>query len=114
MSCGNRPGTNTVARPREKEPGECFTASSYARAIKYACAKAFPAPADMPKSERKAWNKAHAWAPNRVRHTTATRIRKEFGLEATASILGHSEIGVTQVYAEADKLKAIEVARKLG
>jgi hypothetical protein len=35
-------------------------------------------------------------------------------LEAAASILGHSEIGVTQVNAEADMQRAIEVAHKTG
>ncbi len=43
-----------------------------------------------------------------------TEVRKKFGLEAAASLLGHTEIGVTQVYAEADRQRAIEVVRNLG
>jgi site-specific recombinase XerD len=54
------------------------------------------------------------WSPNQLRHNAATKIRGQFGLEAAASILGHSEVGVTQVYAEADRTRAIEVARVMG
>ncbi len=54
------------------------------------------------------------WHPNQLRHSAATAIRKEFGIEAASVILGHSDIGVTQVYAESDKAKAIEVARRIG
>jgi site-specific recombinase XerC len=44
----------------------------------------------------------------------ATNVRKSHGIEAAQVLLGHSEIGVTQIYAEADREKAIEVIRKIG
>ncbi len=93
-SCGNRVGTNLITGKRKREPGECYTPLSYARAIKYAAQKA----------------SVEDWSPNQLRHSAATEIRKQFGLEAAASILGHSEIGVTQVYAEADATLALQVA----
>ena len=96
MSCGNRPGTNVARKPRKK-PGECFTTRSYARSIYYACKRA----------------KLTHWHPNQLRHA-ATEIRKQFGLDAASVILGNSGLEVTQVYAEQDRQKAIEVALKLG
>jgi site-specific recombinase XerC len=54
------------------------------------------------------------WSPNQLRHTAATIIRERFGLEAAQVILGHSELTVTQVYAEMDQKKAIEIALKIG
>lgn len=87
---------------RTKRPdrpiGNAYDTSSYGKAIKYACKRA----------------KLQHWSPNQLRHTAATIIRKQFGLEAAQVILGHSELSVTQVYAEADQEKAIEIARKIG
>ena len=54
------------------------------------------------------------WHPNQLRHTAATMIRKEFGLEAAQVILGHSKADTTQIYAERDAAKAIEIIRKIG
>ncbi len=98
MSCGNKPGSNIVNRERKKEPGLAFTSGTYARSIKAACLRA----------------KVAAWAPNRLRHTRATEIRSQFGLEAASSVLGHSEIGVTQIYALADQERAVQVAKQIG
>jgi integrase len=94
---GNRPGTNVARRPRVK-PGECYNARSYFNSIRYACKRA----------------KLQHWAPNQLRHSAATTIRREFGIDAASVILGHSGLEVTQVYAEADRQKAIEVARQIG
>lgn len=97
MSCGNSPGTNVARKPR-KTPGDHYSTQSYARAIRYACAR----------------GKIPVWSPNQLRHNAATEIRAQFGLDAASVILGHSEVGVTQVYAEQDRNKAIEIAKKIG
>jgi len=97
LSCGNVPGSNKKKKPKIT-PGECYITTSYARAIRYACKKAA----------------IEVWGPNRLRHSLATHVRKSGGLEAAAVILGHSEVGVTQIYAEADRAKAIEVVRRIG
>jgi integrase len=94
---GNRPGTNKKRKPAKK-PGECYTTGSYSRSIRSACEA----------------NGIERWAPNRLRHSAGTQIRKQFGIEAAQVTLGHSELGVTQVYAEADRDKALEVARRIG
>jgi integrase len=97
MSCGNKPGSNLSTNPK-KAPGDCYTTLSYGKAIKTACKRA----------------KIDPWAPNQIRHSVATNVRKNFGLDAAAKILGHSDVGVTQVYAEQDREKAIEVAKAMG
>ena len=96
-SCGNVPGSNRKARPK-RQPGDFYTTQSYGKAIRYAAIRA----------------KVEPWAPNRLRHSRATEIRAQFGLEAASSILGHSEITVTQVYAEADRERALRVAKAIG
>lgn len=54
------------------------------------------------------------WCPLQLRHTSATMIRKQFGVERAQAVLGHSEIGVTQVYAEVDRDAARSVMAELG
>ena len=45
------------------------------------------------------WRRQHVWHPHQLRHNAATRLRKEFGLEAAQVILGHKTLAVTEVYA---------------
>lgn len=97
LSCGNRPGTKRVRNPN-RAPGDRYTPDSYRRAIKRATEAA----------------KVNRWHPNQLRHSAATNIRAKFGLEAAQVTLGHSKADVTQVYAERDLGKAIEVARLIG
>ena len=52
--------------------------------------------------------------PHQLRHTAATRLRREFGIEAARVILGHSSSLVTEVYAEIDRAKALEIMSQVG
>ncbi len=97
LSCGNRPGTNRKRTPCRR-PGACYTADTYARAIRRACIAA-----GVP-----------TWSPGRLRHNAATEIRRQFGIEAAQLLLGHAKADVTQVYAEVNHAKALEVAAKVG
>ena len=54
------------------------------------------------------------WHPNQLRHSKATEIRRQFGLEAAQVILGHAKADTTELYAERDARLAVEVARKIG
>ncbi|MFZ4576354.1 MAG: tyrosine-type recombinase/integrase [Phycisphaerales bacterium] len=101
-----------------------YTTTTYARAISYACDRAFPHPElsrirasrlnhDQLK-ELDAWQKAHRWSPNRLRHSAATQLRKEFGIEAARVVLGHSSAGVTEIYAEQDLARAAEIMGRVG
>ncbi len=116
LSCGNRPGTNQVRHKRRRPPGESYNPRAYHQAIRYGCIKAFPVPddiADDPQAIAKWWAD-HRWAPNQLRHSAATEIRKQFGLEAAQVCLGHSKADITQTYAERDSKLGIEVARRIG
>jgi integrase len=84
-------------RPK-RSPRERYDKDSYGKAIARACRKAGVDP----------------WAPNRLRHSRATEVRKRFGLEAAQIALGHSRADVTQVYAERDGALGITVARQIG
>jgi len=131
LSCGNRPGTNRKRKP-ERSAGEQYTADSCRRAIHRACDVAFPPPeplcrrddeslgqwhdrlTEKQRTELEKWQSDHRWSPNRLRHSAGTEIRKRFGLEAAQVILGHASADVTQVYAERDLQKAVEIMREVG
>ncbi|XZE21827.1 tyrosine-type recombinase/integrase [Pirellulaceae bacterium SH449] len=114
LSCGNRPGTNRKAKP-QRVPGESYTTQSYGKAVYRACQAAWPVPKGMrKKADIAQWRKDHTWSPNQLRHTFATKIRKELGIEAASVLLGHSELDTTQIYAQRDKESAIEALRRLA
>lgn len=133
---GNRPGSNRTAKPA-KAPGEVYNVVSYRRAIADACAAAWPPPEHLrpgktPEGRREtpaefrarlmpeqlaelaAWRRDHQWHPHQLRHNAATALRKEFGLEAAQVILGHRHAAVTQVYAETNHAKALDIIAKIG
>lgn len=111
------------ARP-ERTPGERYDTHAYYNAIRRGCARAFPHPTLSGISARKltpgqraelrSWNRRHSWHPHRLRHNAATRVRREFGLDVSRAVLGHSTPLVTAVYAEADMKKAAEAMERLG
>lgn len=95
-------------------PGDCYTTLTYGRAIQRACDSAFPPPLCLNEASRQEWRLANRWSPNQLRHAAATRIRQQFGLELARIILGHQSAVTTEVYAEADRKKAIGVMRSIG
>jgi integrase len=132
LTYGNRPGTNRKAEPRRRA-GDTYTTGSYRRAIAYACDAAFPPPAPLARrdDETKAewmarlspadrarlreWQRAHRWHPHRLRHSAATRLRREHGLEIAQLVLGHSSAERTDaVYAQRDIDRVVGVMQKIG
>ncbi len=91
-----------------------YKRSHYHQHIMRGCDKAFPAPDGLTADETDKWQKAHRWAPNRLRHSAGTDIRAKFGLEASQVVLGHSKIETTQVYAERDMAKAAMIMAEVG
>jgi integrase len=81
--------------PREHE---MYSARSYGMCVAEACEKA-----GVP-----------IFRCNRIRHTYATKVRREHGLEAAQVLLGHSQADVTQIYAERNLSLARDVAAKIG
>lgn len=55
------------------------------------------------------------WSPNRLRHNAATRLRREHGIDIAQTILGHRMgSSITEIYAEANTAKAVEIMAKIG
>jgi integrase len=103
---------------RRRAPKGRYDVAAYRRAITRACAKADAAartealktdpsiPADkvfVP-----------PWSPNRLRHARATELRRVAGLDVTKTVLGHSKVETTQIYAEKDLKAAMELVGKIG
>ncbi len=95
------------SRPR-KSPGAVYTVDSYRRAIQYGILRANRENAKHGKPAIPAWH------PNQLRHSTATMLRREFGLDVARAVLGHSSPAVTQIYAEVDMEKAAEAMSRVG
>lgn len=87
-------------RSRKARPpiGDHYTRHSYRVAIQRACRRA----------------KVPIWSPNQLRHTRATELRAKYGLEAARTILGHSEVATTEIYAERDLGLAVQVSKESG
>lgn len=94
-----RPGQPQAARRTDRVVGDHFTVASYRRAVDRGC-KAAGIP---------------TWNPNRLRHNAGTFLRREYGIDLAQTILGH-RIGsaITEVYAEANVAKAIQVVAQVG
>jgi len=131
LSYGNIPGSHCTDNPIRTK-GDVYTVATYRRAITRAVERAFPAPAHLAKlpnetgkqwhtrlgkkgkAELKAWYKQYHWHPHQLRHNAATFLRKEFGLETARIILGHRSAVITEIYAEQDQRKALEVIMRVG
>ncbi|MEM1026656.1 MAG: site-specific integrase [Planctomycetota bacterium] len=140
INYGNAPGSRRVAKP-SREPGSTYTTASYRKCVERACDQAFPPPQHLARrkiagkrgtrfesrlewkrrlgakrwAELIAWQKSHRWTPHRLRHSAATNLRKQFGLETAALILGHSSAVVTdQTYAERDLGVILKAAQAAG
>ena len=109
---GNTAGTN-VKNKSSRMPGEHYTVSAYGHAVTKAIKKAFR-PEGMSDAEFKTWKPPQHWHPHQLRHNAATFLRKEFGLETARIILGHRSSAITEVYAEMDQQKALEVIMRVG
>jgi integrase len=109
-----RPNQKPNGRLTYRRIGKRYTKDSYARAIARAHKKA----------DR--WAKGGrvcddveviipAWHPHQLRHNIATKLRKEYGLDASRIVLGHtSNSSVTAIYAEADMEKGKQIMAKVG
>ncbi len=93
--------SQAARRPKAKPkrtPTDRYDAGAYRRAIARACVKA-----GVP-----------TWHPHQLRHTVATRVRAAFGLESAQYVLGYAKASTTEIYAEANLEKAVQVMREVG
>lgn len=82
----------------KRPPRDHYDRDSYRHAVQRAAEKA----------------KVESWTPHRIRHTVATEVRRECGIEAAQTFLGRRDADITKVYAERDFELAKEVALKMG
>ncbi len=113
LSCGNTPQPARRQR-RLEEVGEGYDVMSYRRAIHRACDWAFPAPEGLDGEQLRKWRSTHRWSPHRLRHTKATQIREQYGLDGAQVVLGHAHARVTEIYRELNVAKAVQIAREVG
>jgi len=113
-----RPGKEYCFRPNRgtlnPRKDRRYRVDSYRHAIRRACDRAFRVGVGLSDKQAKEWRREHRWTPNQLRHTYATEVRAEHGLEAAQVLLGHSSANVTQVYAERDLARGLEVASLIG
>lgn len=91
-------------RPRRTSYDTC----SYRQGIKYGIKKLNKLRA------KKGSEPIPSWCPLQLRHSRATEVNEQFGIEAAAVSLGHAHADVTKVYAERNLKLAIKVARETG
>jgi integrase len=92
-------------RPKKK-PGDVYTVTRYARAIREAI-------------KRHNRNKPEAeqiphWHPHQLRHLRALELKREAGLDVARAVLGHKSPVLTEHYATLDIARAAEVMARIG
>ena len=100
----------------------CYDANSYRKAVQRAALRAFPFQGGKPNRENiEAWDRwlewcsRYCWSPNQLRHSAATKARKEADLETAQQVCGHTQKRTTESnYAEIDRSLAVDFARKFG
>jgi integrase len=54
------------------------------------------------------------WSVLQVRHTRATDVREQFGVEGAAASLGHKRVETAQIYAQRNEKLSRDIAREIG
>ncbi len=110
LSCGNRAGTG---RGRQSF-APAYSDETFRRAVHRATAKADKVAHARHKCDDVTKVYVPQWNPNQIRHSWATRVRRDFGVEFASVGLGHSNLSTTEIYAERSMVKAAEVADRIG
>jgi len=109
------------ARRRQARTGrqlrQRYTPDTYLRAIRYGIEAANRARVAAGNAAGVAAEQVELvphWHPHQLRHNAATHLRREHGIEMARIILGHRSPAITEVYAEADHGRAIEIMARIG
>lgn len=98
--------TRRRKKARQRAPRDRYDRISYRRAVKYGIAKA--------NRLREDDAKIPDWCPLQLRHSRATEVRKQYGLDGCQYILGHKNAQVSEIYSERDLGFAVQIARESG
>jgi integrase len=112
-SCGNTVGSNRKIEP-EKDPGTVYDSHSYRKAVQYAISACNKARRIKAKAAGVKPELVPRWTPYQLRHTAATKVRKEMGYECAGATLGHTNMSATAIYAERNQGLADEAAKRFG
>jgi integrase len=96
---------------RQRAPGDRYDTHSYRRAIKRACERATRSRLDL--GPCRPCDLVSGWSPNRLRHNRATELRA-YGLDMVKTVLGHSKVETSLLYAEKDLAAAMELVSRVG
>ena len=110
LCCGNRIGTNRRATPKQTA-GDKYDSTNYRNAVRYATTAARKV---IRKGGGDPDKELPYWTPYQLRHTAATKVRKEMGYECAGATLGHTNMSATAIYAERNQGLADEAARRFG
>jgi len=95
------PTPSELRRPRKKNPKNAprdhYDVNSFQQSIRKACRK----------------EGVPVWTVLEVRHTRATEVREEYGVEGAAASLGDT-VEAAQIYAEQNKKLARRIASEMG
>lgn len=94
----NYPKSSKPKRDGKRKPGNHYSVYTYHGAVRRACLKA-----GIPH-----------WHPNQLRHSAATAIRRGADIDTARTVLGHSSVAITEVYAEQDFETARRIIAKIG
>ncbi len=102
---------------RGRNLSNCYSAGTYGKAISRGIRKANAARIGQAEEDGLDPDEVSLiphWHPHQLRHNAATNLRREYGIEVARIILGHRSAAITEVYAEVDHAKAVEVMRIVG
>jgi integrase len=98
------------SRKSKRPKGECYTPDSYRRAIEYGVTRSNRERKKVdPQAEQ-----ISKWSPYQLRHSFATNMRRDYGVEAAQLGLGHARTNIVDVYAEKNLSLIVDIARKHG
>lgn len=82
----------------QRAPRDRYDVNSFQQTVRRACRRA-----NVP-----------VWTVLRVRHTRATEVREQYGVEGAQASLGHARVETAQIYAEKNQQLAKKIAREIG
>ena len=98
------------SRKPKRPKGSLYTPDSYRRAIEYGVTRSNR---ERTKGDAEAAS-ISKWSPYQLRHSFATNMRRDYGVEAAQLGLGHARTNIVDVYAEKNLSLIVDIARKSG
>ncbi|MGH2272456.1 tyrosine-type recombinase/integrase [Anaerohalosphaeraceae bacterium U12dextr] len=99
MNQGNKPKEDETLQ----QIGCKYDSASYGKAIKYAI-----------RAANRDGQKIPEWTVYQLRHSAATNIAEELGLDVARAVLGHRSLKVTAIYAKEDIKKIAQKYKQIG